>query len=116
MDAVELFDDAQEVLPGIACVATPGHTPGHMSFEVRQGTDAVLVTGDALGNHHVAFQKPGWHSGSDQDAETAAATRLSLLDRIVADDLALAGFHLPGGGLGRAERAANGYRFVGDQS
>lgn len=112
-DMVAFFDDGQEILPGIAAISTPGHTPGHMSFEIRNGSDAALVTGDALGNHHVAFVKPSWHSGSDQDAEMAANTRVRLLDRITSDKLAIAGFHMPGGGMGRAEKTADSYRFVG---
>ncbi|MCY4591240.1 MAG: hypothetical protein OXE86_11915 [Alphaproteobacteria bacterium] len=44
----------------MAAVSTPGHTPGHMSLEVRNGSDAVLVTGDAIGNHHVALSRPQW--------------------------------------------------------
>ena len=111
-DSVELFDDAQEVLPGIASVSSPGHTPGHMSFEIRNGNDAVMVLGDAIGNHHVAFRQPDWHSGSDQDAETAAATRSMLFDRLVSEKMALAGFHLPDGGVGRAEKDGTAYRFV----
>lgn len=111
-DSIALFDDGDEVLPGVAALATYGHTPGHMAFELRSGNDAVLVVGDAIGNHHVAFERPDWHSGSDQDPETAAATRLRLLDRITADDMALIGFHLPEGGLGRAERQGESYRFV----
>ena len=111
-DSVEVFDDGQEILPGIAAVSSPGHTPGHMSFEVRNGTDGVLVLGDAIGNHHVAFRKPEWHSGSDQDREMAAATRQVLFDRIIADDMAIIGFHLPQGGMGRVEKHAEGYVFV----
>ncbi|MEM9241633.1 MAG: MBL fold metallo-hydrolase, partial [Pseudomonadota bacterium] len=57
-DVVELFDDGDEILPGIAALATPGHTPGHMAFEVSRGSDAALIVGDAIGNHHVAFRKP----------------------------------------------------------
>lgn len=112
-DQVAFFDDGDEVLPGIAAVSTPGHSPGHMAFEVRQGSTAALVVGDALGNHHVAFRKPGWQSVSDQDGPTAAATRLRLLDRLTAEDLALVGFHLPGGGMGRAEKDGGAYRFIG---
>lgn len=113
-DAVILFEDGQEILPGIAALSTPGHTPGHMSFEVRGGTDAALVLGDAIGNHHVAFHQPGWHSGSDQDAETAAATRAMLFDRLTQENMALAGFHLPNGGMGRAVKQADGYRFIAE--
>lgn len=107
--SINLFGDGTEIVPGIAAVASFGHTPGHMAFLVG---GAALVGGDAIGNHHVAFERPEWPSGSDQDAETAAATRVRLLDRIVADGLALSGFHLPGGGIGRVERAEAGYRFV----
>jgi len=111
-DQVTFFDDGEEVLPGIAAVACYGHTPGHMGFEVRQGGGAALILGDAIGNHHVAFQKPDWLSGSDQDPETAAATRSALFDRILADDLQVVGFHLPGGGMGRVETDGAGYRYV----
>ncbi len=114
-DAVTLFDDGDEILPGIAAVSTPGHTPGHMSFELRGGSEAALVLGDAIGNHHVSFARPDWPSGADQDPETAIATRRMLFDRLTAENMMLIGFHLPGGGVGRAEAAETGYRFVGKE-
>jgi len=111
-DHVTLFDDGAEVLPGVEAILTPGHTPGHMSFGLSIAGQQLLVTGDALVNHHLAFERPDWHSGSDFDLEQAAQTRLRLLDRITADDLTILGFHLPEGGIGRAERLAeNRYRF-----
>lgn len=110
-DQVILFDDGDEILPGVAAYVTPGHTPGHTAFEVRQGSNAALVVGDAIGNNHVAFRKPSWESGSDQDAALAAATRLTLFDRLIAEDLALIGFHLPNGGIGRAAVDGDGFRF-----
>jgi glyoxylase-like metal-dependent hydrolase (beta-lactamase superfamily II) len=112
-DAVEFFDDGDEILPGIAALSSPGHTPGHMSFEVRQGGAATLVVGDAIVNDHIAFRKPGWPSGSDQDVDTAILSRKMILDRLANEDLTMIGFHLPGGGIGRAERLGDGYRFVG---
>lgn len=109
--SVRLFDDGETLVSGVAAVATFGHTPGHMAFAI--GGD-VMVTGDAIGNHHVAFDRPEWASGSDQDPEAAAATRVRLLDRLVADDMRLIGFHLPGGGIGRVERSGDAFRFVED--
>lgn len=111
-EQITLFKDQDEILPGVMAHMTPGHTPGHTSFEVRDGSQAVMVGGDAIGNHHVALARPGWKSGSDQDPELGAATRMRLLDQLVADDIALLGFHLPAGGLGRIERKNEGYRFV----
>lgn len=112
-DIVELFDDGEEILPGIAALSTPGHTPGHMAFELRQGSETAVIVGDAIGNHHVAFRKPGWESGADQDAATAVKTRSMLFDRLTSEDMVVVGFHLPGGGMGRAEVDGDAYRFVG---
>lgn len=111
-DSVVLFDDGEEVLPGIMATATFGHTPGHMAFEVRQGTEAAMVVGDAIGNHHVAFRKPGWASGSDQDAAQAVGTRKMLFDRLTSEQMTLIGFHLPNGGIGQVDRDGDSYRFV----
>jgi glyoxylase-like metal-dependent hydrolase (beta-lactamase superfamily II) len=113
---VQLFDAGNEILPGVAALATYGHTPGHMSFEIRQGQTAALVLGDAIGNHHVGFRKPEWPSGSDQDQDQAIASRKMLLDRLAHEQMQLVGFHLPGGGIGRAEVAPEGFRFVGGRS
>ncbi|MEO1331336.1 MAG: MBL fold metallo-hydrolase [Pseudomonadota bacterium] len=111
-DRMERFDDGAELVPGLSAILTPGHTPGHMAFEVRAGSESVFVVGDAIGNHHVAFARPDWPSGSDQDSETAAKTRLGLLDRISGAQARLIGFHLPEGGLGQVERQGQSYRFV----
>jgi len=93
-------------------IASYGHTPGHMSFEVRNGNTSAMIVGDSIGNHHVAFARPDWTSGSDQDPETATQTRLSLLDQLSSAKMQLIGFHLPGG-LGHVEKSGDAYTFVG---
>lgn len=107
---VETFGDGDEPVPGVVAVATPGHTPGHMAFRIG----AALVAGDAIVNHHVAFDRPDLPSPSDQDAARAAATRTALFDTIAAENLMLVGFHLPGGGIGRVLPGTDGarWRFV----
>ncbi|MEX0302597.1 MAG: MBL fold metallo-hydrolase [Leisingera sp.] len=113
-DRVQLFSDGAEILPGVAALATPGHTPGHMSFEIRGGSESVVVLGDAIGNHHVSFAEPAWPVGSDQDPQAAAETRMRLLDMLAAGRMRFIGYHLPGGGIGRAEKSGRGYRFIPD--
>lgn len=110
-EQIALFEDAAEVLPGITAVLAPGHTPGYMGF-VIDAADPVMLVGDAIGNAHVAFERPGWPSPSDQDMDLAAATRSALLDRIATDRMLMIGFHLPEGGIGRAEKGAEGFRFL----
>lgn len=111
-DVIERFEDGAEILPGVAARATVGHTPGHMAFELRSGSESLMVIGDSIGNHHVGFERPDLASGSDQDPALAATTRMALLDQMAADQMRLIGFHLPQGGIGRAERKDGGYRFV----
>ena len=108
-DQLTFFNDGEEPLPGITALLTPGHTPGHMAF-VAGGR--ALITGDAISNNHVAFAVPGYASPSDQDPELAATTRTALLDQITADNLAIVGFHLPGGGIGTVTRDGDGYTYV----
>ncbi len=113
-DRVVRFDDGQEILPGIAARACFGHTPGHMGFEIRTDGVAAMVVGDAIGNPHVAFARPDWASGSDQDPDMAVAARLSLLDQLASDQIPLIGYHLPNGGAGRVVRQDGAYRFIGE--
>lgn len=113
-DQVAFFDDGQEILPGIAARASFGHTPGHMAFEIRSGRESVMIVGDALGNPHVAFERPDWHSGTDQDPQAAAATRSLLLDQISREQMKIIGFHLPNGGIGRVEKTGSAYKFIGE--
>ena len=111
-DTQVLFEDGEEVLPGVAARLTPGHTPGHMAFELRSGSQSAMVLGDCIGNDFVAFARPDWASGSDQDPESAAKTRVMLLDQLASEQMQIIGYHLPGGGIGRAERDGSYYRYV----
>ncbi len=109
---VTLFDDGTEVLPGIVARATFGHTPGHMAFEVGMGSDAAMVVGDAIVNHHLAFELPEAQAASDQDPERGAVTRVELLNELASRQIAFVGFHLPEGGIGHVAREGDHFRFV----
>lgn len=111
-DRVATFGEDEEILPGILAVATHGHTPGHMSFEIAAGGTGVMVVGDAIGNGHLAFDAPLFHSGSDQDVEMGAKTRLALLEHLASRQLPMVGYHLPEGGVGRVETAGDAFRFL----
>ncbi|MCX7566128.1 MBL fold metallo-hydrolase [Sulfitobacter sp. F26169L] len=113
-DSMSFFKDGDEIIPGVAARATFGHTPGHMAFEIRDGSESAMIVGDCIGNHHVAFEQPAWISGSDQDGETAAQTRLRLLDQLAAEKTRIIGFHLTDGGTGYVDKTASGYHFVAE--
>lgn len=108
---LETFEDGDEVLPGISAHLTPGHTPGHMSFEVSSGGQSAMIIGDAIANDHIAMARPGLPTGSDQDLETGAQTRQQLVERLADENMIAVGFHLSNGGVGRVERTSDGFRF-----
>ncbi len=110
-DTLRKLADGDEVLPGLTARLTPGHTPGHMSYEIATPEGPVTVIGDAIGNHHIAFDRPDWHSPSDQDPPLGAETRVALMQRLAASGSLITGFHLPRGGIGRVARDGAAYRF-----
>ncbi|OOY04987.1 MBL fold metallo-hydrolase [Thioclava sp. F28-4] len=113
-DQIDTFGDGAEILPGIMAQMTPGHTPGHMSFHVKNGNTQAFIIGDAIVNHYLAFAAPGMEAGSDQNPELGAKTRVALLDQLATDNLPIIGYHLPEGGLGRVERDGDAYRYVAE--
>jgi glyoxylase-like metal-dependent hydrolase (beta-lactamase superfamily II) len=100
------------VAPGIRYVATPGHTPGHMSVLVEDGSQRLMIGGDVLTHTAISFARPDWRIGSDFDRDRAVLTRKALLDQLAADKTPLVGFHLAWPGLGVVERSGTVYRFV----
>jgi glyoxylase-like metal-dependent hydrolase (beta-lactamase superfamily II) len=111
-DRLSFLKAGAEVLPGVEAVATPGHTPGHMSYIVHAGADQLVVLGDAVTQSVVSFAHPEWPAGADQDHAVAATTRQALLDRLAGDRSRVVGYHFPHPAAGLVERAGSAYRFV----
>lgn len=111
-DTVALFDDGEEVLAGVTARLTPGHTPGHMSFEVSAGGARAMILGDAVLNEGLSLAHPEWPDGADADQSVAISTRLELLADLAETQLPMVGFHFAQGGIGRIEGAPTGFRFI----
>ena len=106
------FKAESEILPGIFARATYGHTPGHTSVEIRDGGESLMVIGDAIGNHHVAFEYPQWEANSDQDKTLGAKSRASLIEQMAAEKTKVIGFHFPYPGIGFVEKSGSGYKWI----
>jgi glyoxylase-like metal-dependent hydrolase (beta-lactamase superfamily II) len=113
-EKVSRFTSGSEVLPGIEAFDTSGHTPGHTSFVIHQGSDSLMVVGDVLTNAEYSFSHPEWEMGTDSDAAQGVAARKALLDRLATDKTHLVGYHLPHPGTGRVEKKDTGFVFVAD--
>jgi glyoxylase-like metal-dependent hydrolase (beta-lactamase superfamily II) len=111
-EMTEMVTPGQEVIPGISTIATPGHTPGHMSVAIHSEGESLLITGDALTHAVVSVQKPDWHSAFDADGPQAAASRKQLIDMAVADKMMVLGYHFPFPGLGTIVSDGLSHRFA----
>lgn len=108
---VTMLKPGDDVVTGIRILDTPGHTPGHASFEVAGG-EGLIIAGDVAVNTQVFFEHPEWRFGFDAIPELAVTTRRALLDRAAADRIKLVGFHWLYPGVGTVETKDNVYRFV----
>ncbi|MCM2397796.1 MBL fold metallo-hydrolase [Rhizobium sp. S95] len=110
-DCVNLIEDGAEIVPGMHVLATPGHTPGHLSA-VIEGDIPLIITVDAASSEIVSFEHPDWSFGFDMDPARAKMTRRTLLDRAAAQDAKLLGFHWSYPGVGRIKKAGAAYDFI----
>lgn len=110
-ERTSLVAPGREVAPGIEVVALPGHTPGHVGYLVG-ATRKVLIWGDIVHVPALQMPRPEWYFRFDVDPELAIATRRRILERVAADDLTVAGAHLPFPGIGRVARAGDRYGYL----
>jgi glyoxylase-like metal-dependent hydrolase (beta-lactamase superfamily II) len=104
-----LLAPGAEVVPGIEMVALPGHTPGHVGYLI--GGARLLLWGDIAHVPALQMPRPDWYFRFDVDPPAAIATRRRILARAAAEDLVVAGAHLPFPGAGRIERAGDAFRY-----
>jgi glyoxylase-like metal-dependent hydrolase (beta-lactamase superfamily II) len=95
-----------EVAMGVALRPTPGHTPGHISVEVRGDTRQALVIGD-IAVHPIQLHDPRLAYVFEEDPAAAAATRESVLREVAGGDVVVGAGHFPGG-LGRVTMCSGG--------
>lgn len=111
---VKTFEPGREILPGITPLALYGHTPGHTGYEIVSQEKRLVITGDLTHSSIISLKKPEWTLAWDADRKKGAMMRREELQRIVdAHELVFAP-HFPFPGVGRIERAGDGFKFVPD--
>jgi glyoxylase-like metal-dependent hydrolase (beta-lactamase superfamily II) len=109
---MELIDRESEIVPGVYAIPAAGHTPGHMALLLSSGSQRMLNLGDAA-VHPVHLEQPKWSNGFDLEPERALATRHTLLERAVAEDMSVMAFHFPFPSVGRvAARNGGGWEWM----
>ncbi len=100
---------AEEVFAGIRARPSPGHTPGHVCWEVTSEGKTLLAWGDVI--HFAQIHLPAPHIAMEYDLDPHAAlqTRLSILKWVVENNATVAGAHLPEPGLWKLAHGEKGY-------
>lgn len=79
----EFIGDGQVIAPGVNVIATPGHTPGHVSLVVSSGAERAIILGDVM-HCPVQFDEADWSVVFDVDKELARRTRDRLMRELEA--------------------------------
>jgi glyoxylase-like metal-dependent hydrolase (beta-lactamase superfamily II) len=100
-----------ELLPGCSLVATPGHTPGHVSLVARSLDASACVLGDVC-VHRAQLANTRLPYLYDVDPAAAIETRGPLLERLADEGTVVCSSHFPGSGFGYLPRTGTGYRWA----
>jgi glyoxylase-like metal-dependent hydrolase (beta-lactamase superfamily II) len=108
---VETFEPGATVVPGIRSRALPGHTPGHVGYEISSGQSHLLDIGDTAHSSIISLAKPQWTMGFDTDKDQAKATRTKTLAALAASHELIYAPHFPFPGVGHIVAAADGFKW-----
>ncbi|MEN6621995.1 MAG: MBL fold metallo-hydrolase, partial [Smithella sp.] len=107
------FENGASPIAGIKAVPIYGHTPGHTAYEVSNGKESLLITGDMVHFMAVQFTHPEVSVGFDTNQKEAIANRTAIFKSVAEHKSLIAGMHLPFPGIGhiRAE-SKNSYTYM----
>lgn len=108
---VRTFEPGATVAPGIVSVALPGHTPGHVGYEITSGGSRLLDIGDVAHSSIVSLARPQWDNGFDNDRVLARKTRVQTLGALARSSEWVFAPHFPFPGVGHIVAARRGYRW-----
>jgi glyoxylase-like metal-dependent hydrolase (beta-lactamase superfamily II) len=97
---VDAFEPGAKLLPEVTAVATPGHTPGHSSYDISSNGEHLFYLGDVAHSYIISVQRPSWTIEFDGDHAAAEAMRQQTLAKLAADTKTVYALHFPFPGLG----------------
>ena len=109
---IRQIEDGAEIAAGVRSVQTPGHTPGHTSYQVASGGKALYVLGDVSNVPALFLKHPDWQAVFDVDGDLAAKTRRAMMDRAISEGAMVAGYHYPFPAAGTVAKDGDGYAFA----
>jgi glyoxylase-like metal-dependent hydrolase (beta-lactamase superfamily II) len=110
---VTKYQPGKELVPGITAIASPGHTPGHVSHVLASGNSKLLVQADITAGAATLFARnPNWQFVFDTDKAQAVETRKKLYDMAANEKMMVQGYHIAFPSMVYVEKNGSGYRLV----
>ena len=109
---VTRFAGEKELAPGLRAVESFGHSPGHVSFHISSGDDELLLIGDAVIIPALFLANLDWQLAFDADKDQASATRKSIVEKAIADNMTIGGYHFGFPNAGKIEKDGASHVFV----
>lgn len=107
---VDLVETDHQICPELRLVASPGHTPGHVSVMIESVGESALITGDFL-HSPVQIARPDWSLSFDHNPDVARETRTSMLYQLADTSTLVLGSHFPSPTAGHIIREGSSLRF-----
>jgi glyoxylase-like metal-dependent hydrolase (beta-lactamase superfamily II) len=108
---VDLVETDHRICGEISLIATPGHTPGHVSLLIASGGEEALITGDFM-HHPCQIARPDWSSSADSDPAAARQTRQRMLTRLADTSILVIGTHFAGRTAGHVVPDGDAFRLA----
>ena len=96
-------------MPGITTMDTSGHTPGHVSYMLEKDGEKLLILGDLIHFPSIQLPNPDVAVVYDVDPVKAVETRKRVFDFVSANNIPVAGMHVPFPGKLEIQKTATGY-------
>jgi glyoxylase-like metal-dependent hydrolase (beta-lactamase superfamily II) len=97
---IEAIADGQVVAPGVNAMATPGHTPGHISYVISSGTDRAIILGDSI-HCPLQFEEAEMSIFFDVDPALARRTQAKIAAELEGSQTIAANGHFSDAVFGR---------------
>ncbi len=104
----ELIASDARLTDEITMIATPGHSPGHMSIHIQSDGEEGLLTGD-VAHHPCQMAHLDWSSTADSDPKQSVVARRDLFSRFADKPVLVIGGHY---NAGHIKRDRDAFKFI----
>ena len=108
-----MIDKDYQADPMLTIADYPGHTPGSIAINLKDGGRQACFSGDIM-HHPIQVYHPDWSSQFCSDQDLSARSRRKLLEDCVETNALLCPAHFPGANAGYIKRRGESFSIVWD--